>query len=188
LKFVNVATASDLLAQKNGRSEFQWVDVRSVTEYASGHVPGAVNIPMEQIEARLDDLLPDVPIVLICQAGKRARMVAGLLEPCRKDVSVLDGGTEAWTAAKHPLVVSTNTRWALERQVRLVAGLLILLALLLAETVHRYWLGLAMFVGLGLTVAGLTDRCLMAALLVRLPWNRTRRSGGSFKNQTCARL
>jgi hypothetical protein len=129
---------------------------------------------MEQIEARLDDLLSNLPVILICQSGKRARMVAGLLEPCRKDVTVLEGGTAAWRAAGLPVVVSTNTRWSLERQVRLVAGLMILTALLLAATMHRYWLGLAAFVGLGLTFAGATDMCLMAFLLVRMPWNRNR--------------
>ena len=69
-------------------SKYQWIDVRSLGEYAAGHIPGAVNIPMDQIEARLDDLLPSTPILLVCQAGKRARMVAGLLEPCRSDVTV----------------------------------------------------------------------------------------------------
>lgn len=182
---MNIATASAVLMQRNAPPEFQCVDVRSATEYASGHVPGAVNIPMEQIEARLEDLLPNVPIVLICQAGKRARMVAGLLEPCRKDVSVLEGGTAAWRAAGLPLVVSTISRWSLERQVRMAAGLLILIALLLSQTVHPYWLGLAGFVGLGLTFAGITDLCLMAALLVRLPWNRTRRTAGDFSRGTC---
>ena len=180
---INVVDASALLSEKRGSSRYQWIDVRSVTEYAAGHIPGAVNIPMEQIEVRLEDLAPHVPIVLICQAGKRARMVAGLIEPCRKDVSVLEGGTAAWKAAGLPVVVSTNSRWSLERQVRLVAGLLILASLVLAGTVHPYWLGLTGFVGLGLTFAGATDLCLMAALLVRLPWNRTRSAAGK---QTCA--
>ena len=179
---INIAEASALLSARNAPPEFQWIDVRSATEYAAGHIPGAVNIPMEQIEARLDDLLPEVPIVLICQAGKRARMVAGLIEPCRKDVTVLEGGTAAWKAADLPVVVVTKSRWSLERQVRLVAGLLILTSLLLAGTVHPYWLGLTAFVGLGLTFAGATDLCLMAALLVRLPWNRTRSRTGK---QTC---
>jgi rhodanese-related sulfurtransferase len=182
---MNIDTASALFRQKPTHPEFQWVDVRSATEYASGHIPGTVNIPLEQIEARLDDLLPNVPIVLVCQAGKRARMVAGLLEPCRKDVSVLEGGTAAWGAAGLPLVVSTKSRWSLERQVRLVAGLLILMALVLAATVHRYWLGLAGFVGLGLTFAGITDLCLMGALLVRLPWNRTRCAPNTLDKQIC---
>ena len=69
----------------------QLVDVRSGSEFASGHIPGAVNIPMDQIEVRLDDLRPGIPIVLICQTGKRARMTAGLLEPCQRQISVLEG-------------------------------------------------------------------------------------------------
>ncbi|MBI3476103.1 MAG: rhodanese-like domain-containing protein [Acidobacteria bacterium] len=179
---ISIDTASSLYSHSNGPAELQWIDVRSATEYSSGHVPRAVNIPMDQIEARLDDLLPNVPVLLICQSGKRARMVAGLLEPCRKDVSVLEGGTAAWRSAGLPLVVNTKSRWSLERQVRLVAGLLILTALLLAAAISPYWLGLAAFVGLGLTFAGATDLCLTAALLLKLPWNRSR---STAVTQTC---
>jgi len=98
------------------------VDVRSSSEFASGHIPGAVNIPMDQIEARIDDSWGRSPIVLICQAGKRARMTAGLLEPCQRQISVLEGGTGAWIQAGLPVVASVRTRWSLERQVRLGAG------------------------------------------------------------------
>ena len=89
------------------------VDVRSGTEFASGHIPGAVNIPMDQIEARIDDLGANLPIVLICQSGKRARMAAGLLAPCQRQIAVLDGGTKAWIDAGLPVVASAKTRWSL---------------------------------------------------------------------------
>lgn len=150
------------------------VDVRSGTEFASGHIPGAVNIPMDQIEARLDDLglNLNLPIVLICQSGKRARMTAGLLEPCQRQITVLEGGTEAWIRAGLPVVASVKTRWSLERQVRLGAGLLVLTGAILALTAHPRWVFLSGFVGLGLTFAGLTDICLMAVILERMPWNR----------------
>ena len=183
---MNIETASQLVAQRGDAPRYQWIDVRSPSEYGAGHLPRAVNIPVEQVEARLDDLQPDLPIVLVCQSGKRARMVAGLLEPCRKDVTVLEGGTAAWKAAGHPVVANTVARWSLERQVRLIAGLLVLAALILSFTVSRYWLGLAAFVGLGLTFAGATDLCPMAALLVRMPWNRSRSAAISAGNQPCA--
>jgi len=102
------------------------VDVRSGSEFASGHIPGAVNIPMDQIEARLQDLGAEVPIVLVCQSGKRAGITAGLLEPCQRQISVLEGGTKAWIRAGFPVVASVKTRWSLERQVRLGAGMLVL--------------------------------------------------------------
>jgi rhodanese-related sulfurtransferase len=150
------------------------VDVRSGTEFASGHIPGAVNIPMDQIEARLEELGPnlDVPIVLICQSGKRARMTAGLLEPCQRQIRVLEGGTQAWIQAGLPVVASVRTRWSLERQVRLGAGLLVLAGAILALTANLNWVFLCGFAGLGLTFAGSTDICPMAFMLERMPWNR----------------
>lgn len=148
------------------------VDVRSGTEFASGHIPGAVNIPMDQVEARLDDLGVNLPIVLICQSGKRARMTAALLEPCQRQIAVLDGGTKAWIQAGLPLVASVKTRWSLERQVRLGAGFLVLTGSVLALTVNPWWVSLCGFAGLGLTFAGLTDMCAMGIILERMPWNR----------------
>jgi len=147
------------------------VDVRSASEFAAGHIPRAANVPMDQIEARLDDLDRNLPIVLICQTGKRARMTAGLLEPCQRQIKVLEGGTKAWIQAGLPVVASVKTRWSLERQVRLGAGLLVLIGVILALTVNPRWIFLSSFAGLGLTFAGLTDLCPMAILLARMPWN-----------------
>lgn len=149
----------------------QLVDVRSASEFASGHIPGAVSIPMDQIEARIGDLHADAPLVLICQAGTRARMTAGLLEPCQREIVVLEGGTNAWMQAGLPIVASVKTRWSLERQVRLGAGLLVLIGAVLALTVSLDWLFLSAFVGLGLTFAGLTDICPMGIALGKMPWN-----------------
>jgi rhodanese-related sulfurtransferase len=84
------------------------VDVRSGAEFASGHIPGAVNIPMDQIEARLGDLGLNFPIVLVCQSDKRARMTASLLEPCQRQITVLEGGTKAWIEADLPVVASVK--------------------------------------------------------------------------------
>jgi rhodanese-related sulfurtransferase len=145
------------------------LDVRSAAEFATGHIPGAVNIPMEQIETRLPDV-PAGPLVLVCEAGKRAEIVAGWLGD-RKDVSVLDGGTKAWRTASYPLVTCAPSRWTLERQVRLIAGIIVLLGTILAVLVNANWVYLAMFIGAGLTFAGATNICGMAILLAKMPWN-----------------
>lgn len=152
-------------------AQAQLIDVRSPSEFASGHIPGAINIPMDQIESRLADLSATAPIILICQMGQRARMTANLLEPCHRRLSVLEGGTSAWIQAGLPVVTNVKTRWSLERQVRLGAGLFVLTGTALAFAFHPYWLFLSAFVGLGLTFAGLTDICPMAELLQRMPWN-----------------
>jgi rhodanese-related sulfurtransferase len=165
-------TAEELERNRQTAAEFRLVDVRSSSEYASGHVPGAVNIPLEQIEARLLDLDPSRPLVLICKTGKRATMAADLLKPYRSGLNVLDGGTTAWVNAGLPVVRSSKVRWALERQVRLVAGIVALSGAVLALTVSATWACLSGLAGLGLTMAGLTDFCPMATLLARMPWNR----------------
>ena len=154
-------------------SQAQLIDVRSPSEFAAGHLPGAANIPMEQIESRLADLSSTRPIVLICQMGKRARMTAGLLEPCQLQLSILEGGTSAWMQAGFPVVRSIKSRWSLERQVRLGAGLLVLTASALTLLLDPRWLFLAAFIGLGLTFAGLTDICPMAEIFGRMPWNKS---------------
>jgi rhodanese-related sulfurtransferase len=162
----------------------QLVDVRSMSEFASGHVPGAVNIPLEQLELRTDDLTPDGPVMLICQAGTRARSAADLLAGSRGELTVLEGGTDAWRNAGLPLVRCTRSRWALERQVRLGAGLLVIAGVSLGFAVSPWWFGLAGFVGCGLTFAGASNLCPMGEMLARMPWNRMRRSAGTAKAES----
>ena len=67
------------------------MDVRSATEFATAHLPGALNIPLEQIERRTADLEANVPVVLVCQTGTRARMARALLAASGKDLLVAVG-------------------------------------------------------------------------------------------------
>jgi rhodanese-related sulfurtransferase len=149
----------------------QLIDVRSPAEFAAAHIPGAINIPIDQIESRLQDLHQD-EVVLICQSGQRAEMACNLLARNHPALRVLQGGTNAWQQAGRSVVSSTQTRWSLDRQVRLGAGILILLGLSLGFLLSPAWFGLTAFVGAGLTFAGLTDICGMAIILAKLPWNQ----------------
>lgn len=152
----------------------QLIDVRSATEFACGHLPGAVNIPLDQIELRTADLDSTRPIVLVCHAGTRARLAASLLQPDFPNLTVLVPGTAVWIRSGNPTVCCTVSRWALERQVRLIAGLLVLTGVALGITVSPWFLGLSAFIGSGLTFAGATNICPMGELLARLPYNRLR--------------
>jgi len=44
----------------------QVIDVRSPDEYATGHIPGALNIPLDEVESRLDDLARSGPVLVVC--------------------------------------------------------------------------------------------------------------------------
>jgi rhodanese-related sulfurtransferase len=171
---INIETWKDW--QAAGRRA-QLVDVRSATEFATAHLPGAINIPLEQIERRTPDLEANAPVVLVCQAGTRAHLSRALLAESGKELVVLEGGTGAWLQAGYPVVRSTASRWALERQVRLIAGLLVAVGVLLAVAVSRWWLLLPGFVGCGLAFAGFSGFCPMGEALARMPWNRPRRGG-----------
>jgi hypothetical protein len=70
-------------------------------------------------------------------------------------------------------VVRGKKAISLERQVRIAAGLLVLVGAALGAFIHPAWIGLAAFVGAGLVFAGVTDTCGMGLLLARMPWNRT---------------
>lgn len=57
------------------------VDVRTPAEFAAGHIPGAVNIPVQQIEARMQELDPrDGAVVLYCRSGQRSGSAARILK------------------------------------------------------------------------------------------------------------
>lgn len=165
----------DLKARLDRGEPMQLIDVRSPGEYASGHVPGALNLPLEEVEARLDDVARHDPVVLVCQSGSRACLSHDVLQHHRSDLIVLEGGTSAWEAASLAVVSGGNPRWSIERQVRLAAGLLVLVGAVLGFSLSPGWFGLSAFVGAGLTFAGLTNICGMAFLFGKLPWNRPTR-------------
>jgi rhodanese-related sulfurtransferase len=81
------------------------LDVRSENEYASGHVPGAVNIPHNQLAARLGEIggRREQPIVLYCESGRRAGMAASMLQEAGfSSIQHLTGDMSAWRNAGLP--------------------------------------------------------------------------------------
>lgn len=170
MSHIDTATARALITTDPG---VLVVDVRTPSEFASAHIDGAVNLPLDQVDAHLRRIVQDAGgrMVLVCQSGGRAeRARKALSEAGLPGVAVLDGGMNAWIASGAP-VNRGRPRWPLERQVRLVAG-----SIVLVSAVTSLWVPAAVFVaafvGAGLTVAALTDTCAMGMLLARLPYNR----------------
>lgn len=79
------------------------IDVRTPEEFASGHINGAVNIPLDQISSRVSELPQDKPIVLYCRSGNRSNQAADILENAGLTGIYDLGGVIAWTAAGYPL-------------------------------------------------------------------------------------
>lgn len=150
------------------------VDVRTPVEFREVHVPGAENIPLDRLESALRDIPPNGPMYLLCRTGSRAQSAClRFADHDHLKPVVVEGGTEAWQSAGYD-VVRGKKAMSLERQVRIAAGSLVVLGVVLSLAVHPAFIGLSAFVGAGLVFAGVTDTCAMGMLIARMPWNQIR--------------
>lgn len=92
-KNISIADLQGLL-DKGG---INLVDVREADEFATGHVPGAVNLPLSEFAGRYTELAADKPYHIICQMGGRSAQACAFLDAQGYDVTNVDGGTAAWT-------------------------------------------------------------------------------------------
>jgi rhodanese-related sulfurtransferase len=95
-------TIDELAAARADADPPLLIDVRGHDEYATGHVPGAVNIPLDELPGRLVELHGSGPVAAICQSGRRSAQAAEQLGASGLDVVSVAGGTSAWTEAGRP--------------------------------------------------------------------------------------
>lgn len=149
------------------------LDVRSPAEYETAHIPGSIRVGLDELRTDTETVaavLPDHAVV-VCRSGTRAEQACRALAGSgRDDLRLLDGGIQAWERAGGPLARGRE-RWDLERQVRLVAGGLVLTGVL-ASVLWAPAVVLAGGIGAGLTFSAATNTCAMGSLLAKLPYNR----------------
>lgn len=150
------------------------VDVRAPAEYQEVHIPGSVNLPLGDIAEWGPTLGQQYSnVTLVCHSGQRAERACSGLDGAGIDsVEVLAGGITDWIAAGKE-VNRGRGGVSLERQVRIIAGTLVLTATLLGTFVHPGFFALAGAVGAGLLFAGVSNTCMMGMLLMKLPYNRS---------------
>jgi rhodanese-related sulfurtransferase len=149
------------------------IDVRQYPEFAAAHIAGSELAPLHTLSRTSAAWDHRDAITLVCKSGRRAAQAREQLAGLGfTNLAILEGGIDAWAAAGRPLVSLAKKPWSMERQVRVAAGSLVLITLALAFTASRYFFIGTAFVGASLVFAGVTDICMMASLLGRLPWNR----------------
>jgi rhodanese-related sulfurtransferase len=90
--------------EKFGTAPHALIDVRTVGEYEDGHLPGAVNIPLDQLGRRLAEVPHDKPIIVVCATGSRSKSGSSIIARAgRTEVYNLQGGTMAWMMQRLPL-------------------------------------------------------------------------------------
>jgi rhodanese-related sulfurtransferase len=149
------------------------IDVREYPEFAAGAIRGSQLVPLSLVTDRSSAWDKGEALVMVCKSGRRATQAAERLEAMGfSNISVLEGGVDAWKLQGFPLQIAAHRPWALERQVRVVAGSLVLVFSALGFTVSpKLFLGSAL-IGAGLVFAGVSNTCMMGSLLSRMPWNR----------------
>ena len=155
---------------------FDLIDVRSPTEFYELHAVGALLQP-------LDGLNPQAimesrgerrsePLYVICRSGSRSAQACRMFEEAGfSNVINITGGTLAWQAAGLPVNRGIRRPMSIERQIRLVSGLVVA-AGSLAAAAAPVWLFLPGLVGLAMAVSAWTNNRSAGKLFAKLPWNR----------------
>ena len=155
------------------------IDVREYPEFAGGHIEGSRLVPLGSLGEASSAWDRAEPLTLVCKSGRRAEQARQQLAAKGfTALTVLEGGIDAWKAAGKPLSSVERRPWAMERQVRVTAGSLVLLTTGLGYFVSPWFLIGTAFVGTGLVFAGVSDTCMMGSLLGHAPWNRPARLAG----------
>jgi len=151
------------------------VDVRTPAEFETAHISGSYNVPLDVLKAHgsevVEHLNQDHDVVLVCRSGQRATTAQTQLRNAGlAGGRVLEKGLTDWESQGFAVDRGAQ-RWDLERQVRLVAGSIVLSSVLGSVAVPRLkWLAAA--IGGGLTFAAVTNTCAMGTALSKLPYNR----------------
>ena len=96
---IDAGSAADLLAARS----VVVVDVRQHAEWKTGHIQGAIHVPLTQLSGRLHQLPPDKTIITVCSSGHRSALAARTLQRAGYPSENLKGGLHAWRRAGLPL-------------------------------------------------------------------------------------
>ncbi|MCB5294633.1 Inner membrane protein YgaP [Arthrobacter sp. SO3] len=167
--------ASTLKAWEDNHDDLMIIDVRGGAEFDSLHIKGSYHVPLPMLSEHTEEFAAKMGtrVVLVCQSGNRAEQARKHLDAVGlAGASVLAGGVPAYAAAGGT-VVRGRGPWALERQVRMTAGSLVLASIVAAKFVSPKLGLVAGGIGAGLTFSAATNSCAMGQVLSKMPWNRS---------------
>lgn len=168
-------TPEELKSRFDTGKSVMLIDVRTPVEFRQAHVAFARNVPLSELDPKaIGESVKggDATLFFLCQAGTRGRQACEkLVQAGYPNVANVEGGTTACERDGLPMTHG-KAAMSLERQVRIAAGSLVLLGVILGWAVHPAFIGLSAFVGAGLVYAGVSDTCGMGMLLARMPWNK----------------
>jgi rhodanese-related sulfurtransferase len=172
----------ELLESTEPLKPLRILDVRTPAEFETAHIRGSHNVPLDVLDKHGSEVVQQLDqhddVVLVCKSGQRSAQAAALLHNAGlAGGRVLEKGITDWEGRGFGVDRGVE-RWDLERQVRLLAGSLVVASVVASTAVPRLkWLAAA--VGSGLAYAAVTNTCAMASALAKLPYNRGATSDAS---------
>jgi rhodanese-related sulfurtransferase len=159
-------------ADLHNKGNVRIIDVRTPVEFAELRLAGAQNHPLDQMDPEtLRNGNADEPLYIVCRSGARGRKACEkLVDAGIANVVNIEGGTLACEQAGLAVVRGRKTI-SLMRQVQITVGSIGLVGSTLALTVDPRFAGIPAFLCAGLLFAGLTDTCMLAMMLAKMPWN-----------------
>ena len=169
VKTVDAATLNRWLE----KGEAALIDVREPAEHRAQHIPKAALVPLSTLSCAALPKTAGQKLVVHCKAGRRGETACEKLlkENPALELYNLEGGIGAWEAAGLPTQKSGN-HLPIDRQMQLIAGLLVLTGVGLGYFIAPAFFLISAFVGAGLAFAGLTGFCGLMKLLAVMPWNK----------------
>ncbi|PYI69803.1 sulfurtransferase [Arthrobacter livingstonensis] len=167
--------ASTLKGWEEQHDDLMIIDVRSGAEFDSLHIRGSYHVPLAMLGEHTEEFAAKMGtrVVLVCQSGNRAEQARKRLDSVGLvGASVLSGGVPGYAAAGGD-VVRGRSAWAMERQVRMTAGSLVLASIVAGRFVSPKLRLVAGGIGAGLTYSATTNSCAMGNVLSRMPWNKS---------------
>lgn len=184
---INKVDASTVQSWLDRSDDVTVLDVRTPAEFETAHIKGSYNVPLHLLNEHAGEVSNrlDRHVVLVCQSGARASQASERLARVGMDnLHVLDGGVPSYAEAGGD-VVRGRSRWAMERQVRLVAGSIVASSIAVSTFAPKARF-VAGAIGAGLTYSAVTNTCGMARVLSALPYNRAADEPG--RDEILARL
>lgn len=167
-------SAQELKTLLDADSPITVLDVRTPGEFEAVHIPGSYNIPLNLLPEHADEVKKKLAqkIILVCQSGGRAAQAQQcLLEIDIESGSVLAGGIAAYENSGGKVIRGVQ-RWAMDRQMRMTAGSIVLLSMAGAKFINPKLGYIAAGIGGGLVFSALRNSCPMISALALMPWNK----------------
>tara|TARA_B110000879_G_scaffold129166_1_gene169828 strand:+ start:1432 stop:2004 length:573 start_codon:yes stop_codon:yes gene_type:complete len=179
-KSTTTISAKEFKQQKQSPgNQLRVIDVRTHAEVNSESLADCTHFPLQDlnsaaVQAYLEQQGHDSsqPVYLLCASGQRAARAAEQLQTdLGHPLVIIEGGINALKELGIDIAKGSGNIISLERQVRIAAGSLVVIGVILGFAVNPGFYGLSAFVGAGLVFAGVTDSCGMGMVLARMPWN-----------------